>query len=78
MSIDTSKPLLAFENLWVYGRRAVSMSDNKATTGTRANAFTLQKIYQTWSDKLKNNTTPDDWAANNSALISCASGEKKK
>lgn len=75
MSIDTSKPLLAFENLWVYGRRAVSMSDNKATTGTRANASALQKIYQNWSDKLKNNTTPDDWAANNSALISGASGE---
>ena len=51
------------------------MSDNEATTGTRANAFTLQKIYQNWSDKLKNNTTPDDRSTHNSALISCASGE---
>jgi len=75
MSIDSDKPLLAFENLWVYGRRAVSMSDNEATTGTRANAFTLQKIYQNWSDKLKNNTTPDDRTTHNSALISGASGE---
>lgn len=74
MNIDTSKPLLAFDNLWVYGKRAVAKPDNEGTKDTRANAFTLHKIYQNWSDKLKNNTTPDDWSIHDSALISGASG----